>query len=70
MTSRELADIVISENEPFDYSWLRYVFRKEGYKGIHNIAKTTTEGFADRDMSKQLIGRAANIVKREILIRI
>lgn len=70
MTSRELADIVMEENYPYDYKWLRYIHRTEGESGIYDIAKATTEVCAEKGMSKQLIGRATNIVKREILAMI
>ena len=70
MTSRQLANMVIEENEPFDYKWLKSILRAEGYKGILRIAKSTTECFADNTMSKQLIGRAAGLVAEEIMFHI
>lgn len=66
MTSRELADIVMEENTPCDYGWIRYVFRSEGFKGLREIAKSTTECFAPQNTSKQLIWRASTIVAREL----
>ena len=30
MTSKKLANYVIEENAPFDYEWLKYVYRSEG----------------------------------------
>ena len=62
MTSKELADIVIEENRPFDYRWIRYVRNREGFPGLLRIAIHSTSCFADKNCSKQLIGRAARIV--------
>lgn len=66
MTSRELADLTMKENQPYDYGWIKYVFRKEGYKGLKEIAKTTVDAFAPKDVTKQLIGRAATKVANEL----
>lgn len=65
MTSRELANYVIQENEPFDYGWIRHIRKTEGFKGLLCIAKETTEEYAE-NVSKQLIGRAARIVAEEM----
>ena len=62
MTSFTLAEMVLEENRPFDYNWLRYVKRTEGFNGLLKIAKNTTECFASKGCSKRLIGRAAKIV--------
>lgn len=69
MTSRELADYVISENEPLDYGWIRYILSKRGFKGLLEIAKNTTEVFAPRTVSKNLIVRAAKLVAKEMKVR-
>ena len=66
MTSFTLAEMILEEYRPFDYGWLRYIKCKEGFKGLLNIAKNTTEYFAPNDCSKQLIGRAAKIVAKTL----
>lgn len=66
MTSYELADMVLDENRPFDYGWIRHIRRTDGFKGLLRMAKATTECFAPEGCSKQLIGRAAKIVAETI----
>lgn len=64
--SESLAYTVLTEEEPYDYGWIRYVYRKEGMDGLRNIAKATVEGYAPENASKQLIGRAATIIANRL----
>ena len=66
MTSRELANMVIRENKPCDYGWIRHVYHNQGYKGLKEMAKTTVEVFAPKGASKQLVGRATKMVVDEL----
>lgn len=67
MTAKELAKIVMDDNYPIDWKWLRYNFKKDGAKAIFLIAKQTCEEWAPHNASKQLIGRAARIVYKELI---
>lgn len=64
--SENLAYTVLTEEEPYDYGWIKYVYRNEGMDGLRNIAKATIEGYAPENASKQLIGRAATIVANRL----
>ena len=62
MTAYELAMVTASQNRPFDYGWLRRIFRHYSAENIHDWAVANVEEFAPAGASKQLIGRAANIL--------
>lgn len=62
MTAYELAQEVIDENRPFDYRYLRQVFRTCSRRELHDWAVGVVEPFALPGMSRQMIGRAANIM--------
>lgn len=66
-TARELADEVIEANRPFDYSWLRHIRRTYSQKELREWAIQNVEPFTDGTESKQLIGRAATILVREVM---
>lgn len=70
MTARELAEMVIEENRPFDYSWLRYIKRTYSKKELQEWAKDNIECFTTGEESKQLIGRAATILKDEVMAEV
>lgn len=62
MTAYELAMETAAQNRPFDYGWLRHVFRFYSADNLHDWAVANVEGVAPAGASKQLIGRAANIL--------
>ena len=62
MTAYELAIETASQNRPYDYGWLRHIFRHYSADNLHEWAVTNVEAFAPHGASKQLIGRAANIL--------
>lgn len=70
MTARELAEMVIKENRPFDYSWLRYIKRTYTTRELAEWAKSNIEMFTTGEESKQLIGRAATILKDEVMAEV
>lgn len=67
MTAQELADIVMRENRPFDYSWLRHIKRTYSKKELREWATDNIIPFTTGNESKQLIGRAASILLDEVM---
>lgn len=70
MTARELAEMVIEENRPFDYLWLRHIRHTYSSKELKEWAKDNIEYFTTGKESKQLIGRAATILLREVMAEV
>lgn len=66
MTAMELANLVISENSPIDWDWLKHLRNTSTTKELQDWARNNVEYFAPADCSKQLIGRAASIVRRTL----
>lgn len=66
ITSRDLADLVLDDNSPFDKDWLRQVKRTKGVDGLLEIARTTTRGYAPDDCSEQTIELASQLVLEAI----
>ncbi|MBO7207638.1 MAG: hypothetical protein J6W10_08505 [Kiritimatiellae bacterium] len=62
MTAYELAMKTASQNRPYDYGWLRNIFRHYSAENLHDWAVSNVEVFAPVGASKQMIGRAANIL--------
>lgn len=67
MTAQELADIVMQENRPFDYSWLRHIRQTYSKKELREWTTDNIIPFTTGNESKQLIGRAASILLDEVM---
>lgn len=65
-TITALAEQVLEDNRPYDTEWLKYINSTRGKKGIAEIARTTTEGYASPDCPSYIIEQAANIVTEEL----
>lgn len=69
-TAREIANEAITENRPFDYNWLRHVRKTYSQKELHEFGVRNIEPFLEGTESKQLIGRAANILVDEVMAEV
>lgn len=66
MTSRELFDLTVEANKPFDLTWIEHIDRTYSEEGKLEFCRNSIAEHAPAGASAQLIGRAATLLRTNL----